>query len=196
MNKGNKTNIELTENRVFEKSVFGSENPLCGVYEECRFLGCGFTSAELSGVTFRNCTFEGCDFSLAKMKNLSLQEVLFRECKLLGVQFGECRTFLLELRFESCMMKLTTFLRLSLKETVFKNCDLQEADFTEADLTGASFAGSDLLKALFHHTNLEKADFRTAFNYSINPEANRLRKARFALPGVVGLLDTYGIEIE
>jgi uncharacterized protein YjbI with pentapeptide repeats len=193
MNKGN---TDLAENRTFENEVFDAGNPLTGTYEECLFLGCGFTGAELSGVTFRNCTFERCDFTLAGMKNAALQQALFRRCRLQGVQFGDCRTFLLELRFEECMMRFATFLKLSLKETVFRTCDLQEADFTEADLTGASFAESDLLKAVFHHTNLEKADFRTAVNYSINPETNRLRKARFSLPGVTGLLDTYGIEIE
>jgi uncharacterized protein YjbI with pentapeptide repeats len=50
---------DLTENRTFENEVFDVGNPLSGTCEECLFLGCGFTGAELSGVTFRNCTFEG-----------------------------------------------------------------------------------------------------------------------------------------
>ena len=94
------------------------------------------------------------------------------------------------------MLKLSTFFKLNLKNTRFRQCDLHEADFTETDLTGAIFEESDLLQAIFFHSNLEKADFRSAFNYSINPETNRLRKARFSLPGVIGLLDTYGIEID
>jgi len=52
------------------------------------------------------------------------------------------------------------------------------------------------LQAMFIHTNLEKADFRSAFNYSIDPETNRIRKARFSVPAVTGLLDKYDIEIE
>jgi hypothetical protein len=43
---------------------------------------------------------------------------------------------------------------------------------------------------------LEKADFRTAFNYSINPETNRIKKAKFSKEGLNGLLDKYDIEIE
>jgi uncharacterized protein YjbI with pentapeptide repeats len=73
---------------------------------------------------------------------------------------------------------------------------MQEADFSETDLSGALFDGSDLQQAIFFHTNLETADFRAAGNYSINPETNRIRKAKFSLLGVTGLLDTYGIEIE
>ena len=44
--------------------------------------------------------------------------------------------------------------------------------------------------------NLEKADFRTAAHYSINPENNKIKKAKFAMPWVLGLLDKYNIEIE
>jgi len=36
---------------------------------------------------------------------------------------------------------------------------------------------------------------RTAFNYSLNPELNKIKKAKFSLPAVVGLLDKYDIEI-
>jgi fluoroquinolone resistance protein len=167
-----------------------------GYYEQCAFIHCNFNSADLSGVRFVNCRFDGCDLSLAKLKNTSLQEVKFVTCKLLGVQFSDCRKFMLELDFDSCMLKLSLFSGLKLKNTRFKNCDIQEADFSEADLSGAIFDGSDLQQAIFFHTNLEKADFRSAGNYSINPETNRLRTARFSLPGVTGLLDTYGIEIE
>ena len=44
-------------------------------------------------------------------------------------------------------------------------------------------------------TILEKADFRTAKNYSIDPEQNRLKKAKFSLSGVVGLLRKYDIVV-
>ena len=51
-------------------------------------------------------------------------------------------------------------------------------------------------RATFSHTILEKADFRTSFNYSINPEINRIKKAKFSLIGIAGLLDKYDIEID
>jgi len=98
--------------------------------------------------------------------------------------------------FERCMMRLAVFVGLDLKNTRFSGCDLQEADFTDANLVGALFDDCDLRLAIFFHANLEKADFRTAFNFSIPPESNRLRKAKFSLHGLPGLLDGYGIEIE
>jgi len=186
----------FTENRKFEKIDFRKNELPPGSYEECHFLNCNFNSVDLSGMTFVSCTFEGCDASLVKLNNTSLQEVKFITCKLLGVQFSDCRKFLLDLDFDNCMIKLARFSGINLKNRHFKNCNLQEADFSEADLSGTFFENCDLLQSTFFHTNLEKANFTSAFNYSINPENNRLRKARFSIPEVTGLLDIYGIEIE
>jgi len=73
---------------------------------------------------------------------------------------------------------------------------LHETDFTEADLTNAVFENCDLKGAVFENTMLEKADFRTAFNYAINPEINKIRKAKFSMPAVMRLLDKYDILID
>ena len=77
----------------------------------------------------------------------------------------------------------------------FKNCLLEEVDFAESDLTNAVFAECDLRGAMFDHSKLEKADFRTAINYSIDPESNRIRKAKFSKEGAIGLLAKYDIII-
>lgn len=42
---------------------------------------------------------------------------------------------------------------------------------------------------------IEKADFTTARNYTLNPAANRLRKAKFSRYGLEGLLSGLGIKI-
>ena len=82
-----------------------------------------------------------------------------------------------------------------MKKMVFKNSQLQETDFTQGDLTSAVFDNCDLTRATFDNTILEKADFRTAYNYSIDPETNRIKKAKFSTSGVSGLLDKYNIRI-
>jgi uncharacterized protein YjbI with pentapeptide repeats len=66
----------------------------------------------------------------------------------------------------------------------------------EADLNSTVFDNCDLLGAVFQNTILEKADFRTAYNYSIDPDINRVKKAKFSASGIAGLLDKYDIEIE
>ena len=186
----------MTENILFERVDYTVNNLPRGVYEYCRFVNCNFYGGDISHSTFRECVFDSCDFSLAKMKNTALNDIHFIGCKLLGVQFEECNQFLLSLDFESCVLKLAVFFKLKLKKTRFTNCNLQETDFTEADLTACSFDNCDMQRAIFQKTILEKADFRTSFNYSIDPEQNRITKARFSRMGVMGLLDKYRIEIE
>ena len=85
---------------------------------------------------------------------------------------------------------------MSLKKTRFKNCSLHEVDFSECDLSGSIFEHCDLARSAFNRTVLEKVDFRTSYNYSIDPEINRIKKAKFSLVGLTGLLDKYDIEIE
>jgi hypothetical protein len=53
-----------------------------------------------------------------------------------------------------------------------------------------------LTNALFENTNLEKVDFRTSYNFTIDPENNRIKKAMFSLNTIPGLLVKYGIVIE
>jgi len=185
----------IVDRRLLKESPL-TMDPACRLYEECLFSRGNFANIDLGGVSFRSCMFEDCDLSLVKLKNTGLQAVWFRRCKLLGVQLNECRKILLETGFEQCMLRLAAFNGLDLRNTKFTGCDLREADFSGADLSGSSFEECDLLGAIFFRTNLESADFRSASNYSIPPGENRLRKARFSLPGVTGLLDSFGIEID
>jgi len=85
---------------------------------------------------------------------------------------------------------------MKLKKMIFKNCNIQEADFSEAELTNSVFDFCDLQRTIFFHTNLEMVDFRTSYNYSIDPEQNKMKKAKFAASGLSGLLDKYNIIIE
>jgi hypothetical protein len=52
------------------------------------------------------------------------------------------------------------------------------------------------MRARFERTVLEKVDFRTSYNFSIDPEVNRMKKARFSLAGIAGLLGKYDIVVE
>jgi uncharacterized protein YjbI with pentapeptide repeats len=79
---------------------------------------------------------------------------------------------------------------------IFKDSQLQETDFVESDLTGTIFDNCNLIQAIFENTILEKVDFRTSYNYSFDPENNRIKKAIFSISGVPGLLNKYDIEIE
>jgi len=185
----------ITEND-FDRIDFTAAMLAKGEYENCVFKNCNFYNTNLSDYIFRECKFDGCDFSLAKLKNTTLHDISFLNCKLLGIQFQECNSFLFSVSFGNCVLKMSVFYKLKLKKYKFSNCNLQEADFTEADLSGSIFDNCDLQRTVFYNTNLEKADFTTSYNYSFDPERNRIKKARFSRMGVTGLLDKYNIEIE
>ncbi|WP_310588960.1 pentapeptide repeat-containing protein [Flectobacillus sp. BAB-3569] len=82
------------------------------------------------------------------------------------------------------------------QKTIFKDTQLQGTDFAEADLTSAIFENCNLEQAIFNRTVLEKADFRSSYNYAIDPESNRMKKAKFSVLGLAGLLQKYDLHIE
>jgi uncharacterized protein YjbI with pentapeptide repeats len=94
------------------------------------------------------------------------------------------------------MLNLSSFYQLKLKAIRFVNCQLHEVDFAESDVSQAVFQNCDLAGAIFEFTNLEKADLSTASNYSIHPESNRIKKAKFSMQDLPGLLQQYDIVIK
>jgi len=133
---------------------------------------------------------------MAKINNTSFKGVKFTNCKLLGLNFNDCDNFLLMMYFDNCQLNLSSFYKLELKNIEFKNCDLQEVDFTETNLISSKFENCNLNRAIFSSTNMEKADLSTSYNYSIDPEINKIKKTKFSPIGALGLLDKYDIIIE
>jgi len=188
-------------NLIFENKEFKGVNCLDeqltkGEYSDCSFINCIFTNADLSNISFIDCKFSNCDLSMAAIRNTILRDVKFVNSKLVGLNFEECNNFLISFSFEECILHLASFYKLKLKATNFINCDLQEVDFTETELSNSIFKNCNLSRTIFTRTNLEKADFRTSYNYSIDPEINRIRKAKFSRMEVIGLLDKYNLDIE
>lgn len=187
---------EYFENKTFEKIDFTLNPPVKGEYEYCRFLDCDFSNADLNALKFVDCVFEGCNLSMAKLGMTAFRNVKFSNCKLLGLHFENCNPLGLSVSFENCNLSLSSFYRTRLKKMIFKNLKLHDVDFTESDLSGSVFEDCDLTGATFENTNIEKADFRTSFNFSIDPATNRVKKARFSLSGLPGLLNRFDIEID
>ena len=187
---------KIIENQVFEKLDCSEKILDIAEYDNCTFNGCNFLNSDLSHSVFLECTFKDCDLSMAQLKNTAIKDVAFKNCKLLGLDFSDCNQFLLQLSFEDCNLNLALFYQLKLKATKFKNCSLHEVDFTETELTSSTFDNCDFQRAIFGNTILEKSDLRTSYNYSIDPEINRIKKAKFSTTGIAGLLDRYDILIE
>jgi fluoroquinolone resistance protein len=192
------------EGKTFDKIDF-AQTPLAqGEYEYCTFLNCNLSDTELSELKFLECEFSGCNLSLAKLTQTALKDIKFKNCKMLGLNFGNCSQFGFAVSFDTCMLNHSSFSnpesppnkRSKLRNTIFNNSQLYEVDFTECDLSYSVFDKCDLTRTIFERTILEGVDFRSAYNYTIDPELNRIKKAKFSRSGVAGLLEKYDIDIE
>jgi uncharacterized protein YjbI with pentapeptide repeats len=174
----------------------GAAQPLpIAEYEACTFINCSFSNANVSKCSFIDCHFQHCDCSNTNLHQTIIRDVSFQDCKMLGLHFNACNDFLFSATFKNCTLNFSSFYKLKLKGILFKDCTLHEVDFAECDLTGAFFDNCDLKGTVFDRTILEKADFSTAYNYTINPENNRIKKAKFSTDGLAGLLGKYDIKV-
>jgi uncharacterized protein YjbI with pentapeptide repeats len=167
-----------------------------GEYEKCLFKNLDLSNKKLFEMRFFDCEFINCNVSMANTAQTVFSACQFTACKMLGLHFDHCSAFGLSFSFTECNLSHSVFYKLKIPKTQFNKCVLHECDFTETDLSAALFKECDLLHTKFERTLLEKADLSTAINYSIDPELNKLKKAKFSMPEVLHLLDKYGIIID
>jgi fluoroquinolone resistance protein len=164
-------------------------------FNNCIFKKCDFSDAEFTGCKFIECVFEHCNLSMIKLDRSTLNDVTFKDCKLLGVNFSMAEDFLFSVRFESCALDYSSFMRKKMPKTVFKKSSLKEVTFTQAILNGSVFEECNLLETVFRQTDLTSVNFSTALNYIIDPELNIMKKAIFSSHGLEGLLFKYDLKI-
>ncbi len=192
----------IIENSVFDDQVFQSlELDEGAIISSKEFTGCEFRHCRLSHLSliqcrFENCRFFNCDLSLTNLNQSSFQDVEFTECKLLGINWVLGSSLFFSASFLKSYLDNSAFTGMSLVGTSFCDCRMREVDFAEADLGRADFSGSDLGGSLFFNTNLSKADFRSASSYAFDPQQNIVKKARFSIPEVIGLLKPFDILID
>jgi len=184
------------DDQVFTGKSYSGQKLTQTEFDTCSFQNCDFSNADLTDSDFVNCRFDNCNFALAKMTDSGMKNVHFVECKLVGLNFNTCSDFQFSVEFRKCMLDFSSFAEKKMKKTKFTDCSLKEVDFTMADLSMAIFHNCDIFRAFFKLTNLEKADFRTAINYSFDPESNKIKKAKFSYSGISGLLSKYNIDLE
>jgi uncharacterized protein YjbI with pentapeptide repeats len=186
----------LYTNKTFEKEVYINTRINNREFEDCVFKNCDFSNSDLSNNTFLDCEFIDCNLSMSQVIGTSLKTVLFKNCKLLGVQFNTCLDFLFNVEFQDTALDYSSFANKKMPKTFFNSCSMKEVSFIGANITNSVFENCNLDNAIFNNTQLAGTDFRTAYNYTIDPEFNPMKKAKFSNQGIVGLLDKYDIKIE
>lgn len=188
--------ITIHEKKEFKNIDYSEKSLRNREFIQCKFDVCIFTKSDLRNNSFEDCIFENCNFSMTIIDDAGFRNVTFIGCKIQGVDFTRCSKFMFSFRFENCSLDYCTFYGTKLKKTNFINCSLKEVDFSNTDLSEAIFTNSDFSGAIFSNTLLEKADFRSATNFSIDPEFNKVKKAKFNAFQLEGLLHKYQLDID
>jgi fluoroquinolone resistance protein len=165
-------------------------------YESCTFKNCNFSDSHLNGSRFIDTEFVNCNLSNAGIAQVTFQDVTFNNCKMLGLHFDQSNPFGFSVSFITCQLNDSIFYEVKLGRSSFLDSQLRAVDFTSAELKNSPVRNCDLLNAIFDNTDLEKADLSGSVNYSINPQLNKIKGAKFSWPDVKGLLDVYKIVIE
>ncbi len=176
--------------------IFSEKDLMYRDFERCTFTGCDFTQCNYLGVAFTDCEFVNCNFTEAKINYVAFRDVMFTGCNFTGVNFAMVDTLFFKFEFKDCTLDYAKFYTLKIKGTVFTNCSLIAVDFMNTDLTDVLFDNCDLHRSYFMDTIAYKTDFTTSYNYIIDPERNRLKKAIFSQAGLKGLLSKYEIVVK
>ncbi|GGN00711.1 quinolone resistance protein [Dyadobacter beijingensis] len=179
---------------IIENKDFSIEPLLESSYEQVHFKQCSLT--DLAGIDFIDCVFEECNLSNASVKNCKISDIAFVNCKLTGVNFSESKDFAFAAFFENCILDYAIFERKKLNKSIFNNCKIHHADFTQTDLSKCKVHNCDFWEAVFSGTNLAGVDFSTSKNFTIDPTANSIRKAKFLSSDLAGLLTKFDIIIK
>ena len=187
--------MKLTEDQKFEQIDFHIQPFSSGEYENCSFVKCNFMGIDVASSIFINCSFIDCDMSVVKVNQVVFRDTHFVGCKLIGILFDSCKAHGLDISFDRCMIDNASFYGTKIKGMRFAKCSVKLVDFTNADLNTAVFDDCDLLHAKFDHSILEKVDFTSSYNYSIDMDANRIKKSKHSVQGAIGLLHKYDLII-
>ncbi len=191
--------MEEHERAHFE-SLHCAEDILRRSYSECTFTECKFTDMALRDVVFSNCVFEGCAFHTVDVSGLRMQNTSLLSTACVGIDWSEVRAlgrlFPLFGTLRGSTFKLNNFFKMKLPKLAVADSSFLDCAFMESDLSGSVFRNVDFQSTTFQECNLSKADFREARNYRINTTVNKVSKAKFSLPEVVGLLDSLNVIIE
>lgn len=183
------------EGRVIKSEDFSKKSLEGYVFVSCSFNSCDFSESILRHAKFCACTFVNCNLSLPKLDGCRFQDAQFIECKIVGAEFFKCEKTFFSVSFKKCLLQYCNFSDLNMKNASFNGSHLKENHFSNTFLSGANFTDVDLSGTIFHNCDLCKADFSSATRYDINPQTNKIKKAKFSLPEAIGLLRGFDITI-
>ena len=194
----------MAERRFYQGETFANYDPgellENAEFEDCVFDHCRWLGTRVQNCRFNACTFDHCNFFRRGVQLYHHERCLAAEqCVPLhgvGRAAGQKRGVPAVWQNQNCAFRYNDFSGMALNGFDWTGAELQQCTFDDTRLAGASFYGVRLGGTRFTRCDLQKADLRTAEEYAIDLETNKLKGARFSFPDVVRLLDGTGIVIE
>ena len=196
MNTSHSPLSEKSEDKQFTQEDFSKHSFLGYSFLNCSFENCNFTESSWVNAQFTNCLFKNCNLSMVDLKGSQIQEVMFEDCKLVGLEFFKCNTnFIFSMNAKDAFIQYCNFSDLDMRKTFFAGSKIYDSTFMNTVLIESDFSDTDLKGTQFQRCNLEKSNFRGASQYVIDPLVNKIKKAQFSIPDIVGLLHSFDIKI-
>lgn len=167
-------------------------------FDQCTFTQCNFAHTLFKSCLFTGCVFRNCELSLMRVINSKFSDVIFVDCKVIGVDWTKANWDSLiknPMKFEGSVLNGSSFYGLCLEELILKECEAKDVDFTGANLSESTLTYTNFSEAVFSNTNLSKANFSYAENFDIDIKTNTLKGAIFSRYDAIRLLSGLGIEL-
>ena len=115
-------------------------------------------ASRLRGVRLRHVLADNVDGSNADWTGARMTRVIFRECRLTGMQLPEAE--LREVAFRKCKLDYANLRMARLSHVTFEDCVIEEDDFAHARLELTRFASCAIRNSDFRGVELSEVDFR------------------------------------
>ena len=124
----------------------------------------------------------------------------FFDCLFVGVNWSGLRLragrFFPADKAERCVWRVCSVMDFDMAKFDFSESRFEDCIFQQCGLSASNFTHSRFDGTVFSRCDLSRTDFRGAVGYTIDLSTNKLTKARFSFPEVVGLLSALDIKIE
>lgn len=188
------------EDELLDNKIFSSETLQEIEWVDCTFQNCDFSHAELDRVSFSNCDFQKCHFDSTQFSYCELQDCSFLHCTFIGIQWEELkpsgRLATMLKKMEHCTLKYNHFVDVPLDKVSFRESTILQTMFADCSMKSSSFLKTNLSNTEFFQCDLRKSNFQQATSYTIDVKTCQLKDAKFSMPEVLNLLDTFEIKIE
>src|SRR5438067_1618425 len=109
----------IHDDKTFEDFTYKDKITRDTEFNNCKFKKCDFNDNEFALCKFIDCIFEDCNLSMIRFNRSTMNGVVFKGCKLLGINFSLCEDFLFTVRFEGCTLDYSSFMSKKMPKTHF-----------------------------------------------------------------------------